>query len=189
MAVTKAITANPVKHNNGTVLQGGNVSSTGPLANDLSLGETTYNPGFYGSRVNLGDGSVLESGTVGTMKAISAGQFAKMEDGKYVGKILGTRVAQTANTFLRSGASDIAQKRPLHYAKGNRRYDITSWSYTTGAATKGGSAGAKVTYIDPETGSAQAMEPLPTKTVPGRLVYMVNGKTATKSVYSQNNAS
>lgn len=187
MAVTKAITANTVKHNNGTVLMGGNVSSTGPLANDLSLAETTHNPGFYGSRVVLADGSVLESGTIGTQKAISAGQFAKMEEGKYVAKILGTRVAQTSNTYLRSGAADIASRKPLHYAKGNRRYHITSWSYTTGAATKGGSAGAKVTYIDPETGNTQASEPLPTKTVPGRLVYMINGKTPERDTYSSRN--
>jgi hypothetical protein len=188
MATTKAITGNAIKHNNGTILHAGNVNtSTGPIQSDLSLGETTYAP-FYGSRGILADGSPLESGTIGTMKANSNGTFNKMEDGKYVAKILGTRVAGVTNNVLRSGASDIASRKPLHYARGNRRYDITSWSYTTGAATKGGSAGALVTYIDPETGSAQAMEPKPTKAVPGRLVFMVTGKTATKTTYSQNNA-
>lgn len=187
MAVTKAITANTVKHNNGTVLMGGNVSSTGPLSSDLSLAETTHNPGFYGSRVALADGSPVESGTIGTQKAISTGQFAKMEEGKYVAKILGTRVAQTSNTFLRSGASDINSRVPYNFARGNRRYHITSWSYTTGAATKGGSAGARVNYIDPETGSAQSFEPQPTKTIPGRLVYMINGKTPERDTYNSRN--
>lgn len=183
----KAINANPIKLNNGTVLHGGNVSSTGPIQKNLSLADTTYLP-YYGSHPNLADGSPVESGTVGTQKAISAGVFAKMEENKYVGKILGTRVAQTSNTFLRSGASDISGRHPMnHYARGDRRYNITSWSYTTGAATKGGSAGVRVTYVDPETGNTQAVEPFPTKTVPGRIVFMVNGKSATRTTYSQKN--
>jgi hypothetical protein len=187
MAVTKAITGNAYKHNNGTVFHGGNVNTTtGPLQKNLSIADSTYAP-YYGSHVNLGDGSVLESGTVGTQKAISGGNFASMEQGAYVAKILGTKVAGITNTILRSGASHTNTRVPFNYAKGTRRYHITAWSYTTGAATKGGSAGGRINYYDPETGNTQAVEPYPTKAVPGRLVYMVTGKTATTDTYQAQN--
>jgi len=190
MATQKAISANTYKPegNTGVVFQGGAVDTVdGPIPRSLTIAESTdQHENTYGSKVVLAV-SPAQSGNLGTAKALAAGVFAGQEEGKYVAKILGTRVAQTDNTFLRSGASDIASRDTLHYKHGDRALQENSWDYETGAVTKGANAGSGVYYVDPETGSTVTVEARPSKTVPGRFTFMVNGKTATNNVYSQRN--
>lgn len=180
MATQAAISGNVTKNDGGSILHAGSIASS-RWAN-ITLATTTDNAENYGSKV-FEAVSPTSSGNIGTFRPLSAGAFGTYEVGQFVAKVLGTRIAQTDNTFLRSGAAETASRTSLHYARGNRRYDITDWSYTTGAATKGGNEGVLFTYTDPETGSAQAHEPFPTDAVPGRLVYMVTGKIPDQDTY------
>lgn len=179
MSTQAVISGNATKNDGGTLLHAGNVASS-RFAN-LSLA-TNIHEAEYGSKVHEAV-SPNSSGNVGTFRPLTAGVFGKMETGQYVAKVIGTRIAQTDNTFLRSCAAETSDRTSLHYARGNRRYDISDWSYTTGAATKGGSQGDLFTYVDPVGGGSQAFEPFPTDLVPGELVYMVTGKTPDQDDY------
>ena len=181
MASTKAISGNNKQNDSSTIFHGGNVAADSKV-NVLTIAETTTNTPF-GSKVHKSF-DVADSGNIGAIKALDAGVFSSYEEGEYTAKVIGTRVAQTTNNLLRSGSSDYGQNRDgLHYARGNYRYDITSWDYVTGAATKGGSAGVLVTYWDPATGTTQAMEPKPTTAVPGELVYMYGSLVPSQDDY------
>lgn len=180
MATQAAISGNAVKNDGGTLLHAGAVASS-RFAN-MTLATTTDNSESYGSKV-FEAVSPNSSGNVGTFRPLNAGVFGQMEVGQYVAKVLGTRIAQTDNTFLRSGAAETSSRTSLHYARGNRQYDITDWSYTTGAATKGGNEGTLFTYVNPVGGASVTHEPLPTDAVPGELVYMVTGKTPDQDDY------
>jgi hypothetical protein len=174
MATQAAVSGNVTKNDGGTLLHAGTIASS-RFAN-LTIATTTDNSKTYGSTVIL-------DATYGTHKPLSAGVFGQMEVGQFVAKVLGTRIAQTDNTFLRSGAAETASRRALHFARGNRRHDITDISAFTGVATQGGSKGALFTYVNPEGGGSVTTEPLPTDAVPGRLVYMVTGKIPDQDTY------
>lgn len=171
MATTYAVANTGKKNNNGTVLNGGNVSSTGPLSNNLTLGKSAYSI-QYGSRV-----PPANNPRVGTAPApISGGTYAVMADGKYIARyISGNVIAGVSNTVLRGPASDYS-RRPINKSEKARRYNIISWDYVTGAATKGGSAGASYNMVDPLVpgGSTASFDSAanPTFSVPGELVYM-----------------
>ena len=184
MATTTSISGNTQKNNGATIYRAGNIDVTGPVTNDLTIAENLTGIREYASTVIEAGGTPGQSGNIGTIRPLSAGVFGQMEVGQYVGKIIGTRIAQTDDTFLRSGASQTSSRRSLHYARGNRRYDITDWSVVSGVATYGGNQGNLVTYIDPADGSAQAFEPFPTDAVPGELVFLVTGLTPDQDNYS-----
>lgn len=129
---------------------------------------------------------VADSTTAGSYKVFS-GDFAKMTKGRYVGRIIGTHIAGSTTSLMRTPASDFF-KFPIPVAKGSRRYNITSWDYVTGAATKGANAGDLTKYHDiANNNDTLASEALPTRAVPGELQYMVTGNTATMADYSQKN--
>lgn len=115
------------------------------------------------------DVTYTASATAGVYTMVSR-NFGKMIPGEYIIKLVSTKIAGTTD----SNAKDITTfgpgKRTLRYAKGDRRYNITSWNAVTGAATKGSNAGALVTYRD-ASGTTLAHEALPTNAVPGGLVY------------------
>lgn len=175
MAQTKVISGNNYNNGGGTFLHGGTSSNT--ANNSQSLSDDTHQTPV-GSQVRNGT-------TYGTTKAISAGVFGSYEVGKYISSLVTSRIAQTSNTVLLGGASEtVARRSGIHTSQGSRRYHITSWSYTTGLATKGGNAGDRVAFIDPATGGAQTAEPRPSNAVPGELVYMYGALTAAMSNYS-----
>lgn len=125
--------------------------------------------------------------THGSFKTF-VGTFAKMGVRQFVGTIIGNTVAGIASSVLRiPGAHFI--RFPYNPARGNRRYDITSWSYTTGAATKGANAGVQVLYHDIAGNNDNlAYEPFPTRAVPGELTYNAGGRNgAVTADYSQKN--
>lgn len=184
MATTTSISGNTQKNNGATIYRAGNIDTTGPVTNDFTVSENLGGVRSYGATVLEAGGYPAQSGNLGTFRPLSAGRFGEMETGQYVAKILGTRIAQTDDTFLRSGAAQTSSRRSLHYARGNRRYNITDWSVVSGVPTYGGSQGALVTYVDPADGTAQAMEPFPTNAVPGELVFLVTGLTPSQNNYS-----
>src|SRR3990167_374415 len=132
MATTTAISGQPTKNKGGTILNAGNVNAA--LANNLSLSTASYRDGNIGSKVFLAV-SPYSSGNFGTHKPLSGGVFAQMEKNQYVAMIIGTRIAQTSNTTLASGAADFAQNRDTRRVVAKyQRLHITSWNAVTGAA-------------------------------------------------------
>jgi len=172
MAQTKTISGNDYKNVGSTLLNGG--TTTNPKTNVTSLLDHAL--------VTRGGSKVINSSSVGTTKALSSGVFASYEAGKYVMYKLGSRLAGTDNTFLLTGVSH-SGVNALHLGRGNYRYHITGWSYTTGAATKGGNAGDAFTYFDPENNTTINVEPRPTADVPGELVYMYGALTPAMADY------
>lgn len=115
------------------------------------------------------DVDYVASATAGVYKTV-ARNFAQMETGEYLIKLVGTKIAGTADSSVKTPAGFGASNKNLKYGKGNHRYHILSWNAATGAATFGANRGDEFTYKD-AAGSALAQEALPTNAVPGGLVY------------------
>lgn len=124
--------------------------------------------------------------TPGSYKLLS-GIFNGLTANCYIGMVIGKDTSGNAINSLRSPAADTAYRKAIAAANGNYRYNITSWDYVTGVATKGGSAGASVTYTNISSGSALATEPSPTRTVPGELTYSIGTNVPTMADYKQRN--
>jgi len=185
MAQQKAISANPYRDNGATVIKGGNIDSTNTVTTAPSVSEILNAEDRYGSKVAEAV-SPDSSGNLGTIKANSSATFAyQMVEGEYVAKIIGTKIAGITNTVLRSGAGDFGHRRPIARWEGYYRLNITDWSYTTGAATYGGSEGDQVvpTGIDATTGPGVYEAANPTWAIPGELVYMIKGSLPTQDDY------
>jgi len=181
MASTTAIGGNPTRNNGATIMGAGNIDSSTTVTNNQTLLNNAFHVYDTGPFLAVSPDS---SSNIGTTKALSAGVFAQMETGQYVGKIIGTRIAQTDDTFLRSGAAESnGGRRMLNYSTGYRQLDHTSWDYVSGAVTKGGSKGTKITFIDGADGTTQAQEPFPTNAVPGNLTYRIGASLPTDDNY------
>jgi hypothetical protein len=100
-----------------------------------------------------------------------ARNFNKMVARTYIGKIIQSTVAGTTSSVMRIPAGDFhATSIPM--SVGQRRYNITSWSYLTGAATKGANAGVADKFHDIAANNDNlANEAFPSRAVPGELVY------------------
>ena len=130
---------------------------------------------------------VADSTTAGYYKPFS-GDFSKMTARRYIGTTIGTHVAGSASSLMRITSSDYFRV-PFNRAAGYRRNHVTSWSYTTGAATKGANAGDLIKLHDIANNvDTLTSEPFPTRSVPGELVYFngLKGGPA-MSDYSQKN--
>lgn len=130
---------------------------------------------------------VADSTTAGYYKPFS-GDFSKMTARRYIGTTIGTHVAGSASSLMRITSSDYFRV-PFNRAAGYRRNHVTSWSYTTGAATKGANAGDLIKLHDIANNvDTLTSEPFPTRSVPGELVYF-NGLKGGPAMadYSQKN--
>lgn len=125
--------------------------------------------------------------THGSYKPFS-GDFQALTKCRYVGKIIGNYIAGSASSVLRIIGGEFT-RFPFCVARGNRRYNVTSWNYATGAATKGANAGDLVQYHDiAANNDTLAFEPYPSRAVPGELTYNAGGKNgAVNADYSQKN--
>lgn len=115
------------------------------------------------------DVTYVASATAGVYKMV-ARNFASMEENEYVVKLVGTKIAGTADSNVTTPNGYRGSVKALKYARGTRRLDITSWDAVTGAATYGANKGVLATYRD-KAGNTLEHEALPTNAVPGQLVY------------------
>ena len=159
MASKQPISGADVKHAGGTIVNGGNVSS-GSDNNVIGTTELSTRHKFI---------DVVTSSTV--KKSISAGDFGNIHAGSYIIIGVTSTIAGVANTSILSPGSLALPENALHYGKGENRVHITDVSFLTGAATYGGSAGDRYTYLDPSTGSTIGSEVEPTRSVPGKFTY------------------
>lgn len=161
MAQTTAKANQPVKNNGAVVPRGGAIATGGPVTSapdNLTQGYTSK--GVGGTDVLSKTGS-----NIGTQKAVTANAFARqMVPGQYVMMRYGY-IAGSATNFLNSGAADFG-RRSIHYKENRRSYHITSWNYTTGAATKSGDT-------NDNFGTDDAARP--TRAIPGELTLTDHG--------------
>lgn len=172
MATSRFISGNPVKHNGGTIINAGNVGASSN-ENAVTPADNAY----------LGRAETKPSADAnGVDPLISGRRFAGMAEGKYVASLIGDQIAGVADSTLKSGSSHYANTS-LNYARGYNRKHITGYNLLTGAVTYGGNAGDNVTYIDPATGSAVAVEAAPTAAIPGEFVYNTGKPLPTQDDY------
>ena len=177
---TTAIAGRPTRNNGGTVMLGGNVQTVYaanqqvPVSNSLGSTYLGYRSGINGSIVPL---NPLGEGVT---KAISAGTFASMSAGNYIGmRYSNSNIAGISSTLLAGGAGYFNRKsensfigliRTTRYIMGG------GWNYTTVQALHRTDATDTVSTETP-----------PTYAIPGRLTYMVTGIKSTTVNYSPKN--
>ena len=106
------------------------------------------------------------------------------EDPQFLIRHVASKVNNSSNTVLYSGASDKAGRRAINHLAKNHRYHITSINYVTGIATKHGSAGAVKNFVQMD-GSPAATDDAanPSRAIPGELVYMYGALTPKQDDY------
>lgn len=176
----KAISANAYRNAGGTVLNGGNLNPGQPvtgrignMSNNLSLNTNAYRVGDISGRIQMPTG-VASSGNIGAIKPLpGSASFGKNTKGAYVAMVVGTTIAGTANTILRSPSNDGIKKQGFTLTPTYRYQilNILSWDYVTGRATKGGNAGSGITLAN-DSGA------MPTDAVPGHLFYLYGAPLA-----------
>lgn len=168
-----AISGNRYKNNGGVIVNGGN--HTEGLVVTKSLTDLARNLG-YGAKIVLAV-SPASSGTLGTYKPYSAGTFAYVQQpDTWIAMKTGTKISGVATSRLKSGATDVSLFRAIPKTESTRRLSITSWSYTTHVATKGGTAGDSSSF-----GADHAARP--TNAIPGEFVTQTGSPTPTQNDY------
>lgn len=167
---TTTISGSTTRNNNGTILLGGNVSATGPVTN--APDKTVLGAGATPPP------SPKNSANVGTTKAVSAGNFAKLASGSYVvyGGDITTTLAGVSNTEIANTASDEHRKR-VNQITSRRTVRITSWDYRTGTPTYHASNPSNDSF-----GADHAADNT-TKAIPGELVYRIGKPVPTQADY------
>jgi hypothetical protein len=169
-----AVTGQPIKRNTGVIVGGGNVPANRTLVN-RSVRANANQLGYASNHVLAV--SEATSGNLGTFKPISAAVFSrKPVKNEYLMMGLSTKIAGISNNQLRSCATDVSLFRAIPLHESTRRLNITSWSYSTGAATFGGSSGALSSFGNDHAGR-------PTNAIPGELVYQTGSNNPTQADY------
>jgi|14BtaG_2_1085337.scaffolds.fasta_scaffold00598_10 hypothetical protein len=165
MSTTTAGASHGTTRNNGaTVLKGGDIDTSATVTNAPYEGIVSFRSGKHGGEPN-------ESSSH-NQKAVSAGTWATMVAGSYVTRKIAETLAGVANTVLLFGNSDYG-RRSIHYKTNRRSYQITDWSYITGAREG-------VTTSNDAFGDDHAATP--TRAVPGELVYFDHAPAASGSL-------
>lgn len=171
-----------VRHDGGIILRAGNVAS-GSGVNSLTVRNSLHKTSYasFANETNANNGLAT--------RPLSTGDYAKMTKGRFIAAFLtGGYIAGLASTILTKPCGDPTH-RSMHRSFTARRYHITSWNYVTGAATKGGSAGASYSFINPSVagGATATTEDLGSPnvewTTSAELFYIV-GKTPTAASYT-----
>ncbi len=161
MPTGKIISANDIKHNNGTIL--------------WANGTTSRFASAPGLNVNKGTSSLTTEPKVqtGVGKTLSAGTF--LTDGE---TIYGhsTDLAGVASNVMRITGAD-RERKALNRLESirTRRIVLAGWNYATGAALS-----APTVAVD-SFGADHAATP--SRSVPGEFVYLQTGKTPVQADY------
>jgi|694.fasta_scaffold00435_60 hypothetical protein len=194
------------KRNGGTLINAGNVSATGPVANVLDLVEVNGSKRSYGSKVLVDDsnsGGSQNADPHGIKKAYSAGTFAynPAAGTNFIMRLAGDNAAKVSNvssTALSVGGN----KTPvsIHKIVDTRRigaysdrvfnlYAVPN-GYVFPGLTRGTGYGNDANYVQADDGVTAAVDDAatPTRSVPGELIYMFGGKTAKVDTYKAKNS-
>jgi hypothetical protein len=133
-AYTKAISGNAYKNRGGTVVFGGNATTTttSPFTNNPALSLTVANKAI-GQTIGS---QVVASSTLGVQKALSSGNLATMTKGRYVMTWLsgGYLAGVAARSFNTPANYNINNLNSIHKKESIRsRLIVTAgWNYVTG---------------------------------------------------------
>ena len=189
---TTTISGSTTRNNGATVLNGGNIDSGSTVTNTDTLMDvlhsgngTSGGAGTYGSQVRAITGTKWKPGITSSKSGGSMAYQPTKEDPQFLIRGVASKVNNTSNTVLYSGASDKAGRRAINHLAKNHRYHITSIDYKTGIATKGGSAGNAFNYVQADDGSTAATDDAanPSRAIPGELVYMHGALTPKQDDY------
>lgn len=174
----KAKAGSPVRNNGGTVLMGGNIQSGYAAGAQTPVSQVLTNA-FMGIKP-LGNVVPLNPLGEGVAKALSAGTFATMTAGSFIGmRYSNGAIAGIANTLLAGGAGWSARRSENSFVNPVRTqsYIMTGgWNYTTGQPIR--RTDVNDTFLT---------ETPPTMALPGRLTFMVTGSTAFLTSYKPKN--
>lgn len=162
MAQQKIITGNAYKPYIGKVFAAGAISDTVKWA-DLSLRNSALNATTQTT-------TIAQTSTVGGQKAVSSGTFLYQAKNKYVIRGVSETINGVTSSIVRIVGSDY-NRVSWSPSFGNHRYDVTSWSRTTGLPTKGGSAGAAVNFHNISANDDNLLVEAQSNHVPGEFVY------------------
>jgi len=209
VATTGNGSATSVPNNNGgTIVKGGNVSSSGPVANAVNLTSLADDFGTsVGSKVLAKSGTgASTTDRHGIAKIVSGNTLAydapRTATGpeKLMIRGVSTKIGGATSTFMAIPGSDYngavrdnihgSLSTTAHGSGATAVYDIYARPSTeiTPNFTKGGDAGSTVTFVAPSgDGNAPATDDAanPTRSIPGELTYNHGGLAApTSSDYS-----
>jgi len=183
MSTQKAVTANDIKNNGGTMKKAGNANTTtGPITSVRTLRDDAVKSP-YGAKVALSSGSAGSSGNVGTHNAFTNFAYQNVA-GEYIMRKRTRYVNGSANTLLTSCASDVGIRRAIPRLETTRAMGsgyLTSWDYVTGVITKGANAGGVTSF-----GTDEAARP--TDAIPGELAYKTGAKLPVEDDYKPRTA-
>jgi len=196
MATTKAKSANAVKNNGGTVVNGGAVAAGTPITKNINLNELTQS-NDYGSKV-VQNSAVSDgfSDPDGVTKAKSSGTFAYFPNARTGERNFLLKTAGEASSKINNVASDLLNIPGSEYAGVSRdnihktvstrrigeyasaKFDLLAppSSGVVPGRTRGANAGANSNFVQ-KNGSTAAVDDAasPTRTVPGELTYHFGG--------------
>lgn len=128
------------------------------------------------------DVAYVASASAGSYRQVDR-NFGKLVPGDYAVKLVGTKLAGTADSTITSPGGFGASKTGLYYGRGNRRIDFTAFDVYSGTATYGSNRGDLFTYKKATDGTALAHEAFPTSAIPGGLVYKYGAALPTNDQY------
>jgi hypothetical protein len=174
---TTTLVAGVINNNVGTIMGGGTIADS--AFQDFAIRDSID----YDFSDVVKAVSPASSGNLGTQTVLSNSDFAKPNrEGKYIGMIITTEIAGVANTTLQGASADFGYPRRTRPLLSARRLDEDSWDYETGDVTKGGSEGDSYDFHSPSGGTVSD-DASGFPAIPGELVYMVTGTTATQDDY------
>lgn len=169
----KAISANSLNDNGATVLMGGDIDT------DNNTVTNAPNESILGAGRKPQPGPVQSAtANIGTTKANTNGNFATMPAGHYIvkGGNITTDLAGVSYTLMQGNSVQI---KSIKSQLTRKTVLIDSWNYATGEATFNAS---NPSDDDFDIDSAHT---LPTRAVPGNLVYLVTGATPSTVAYKE----
>lgn len=178
-------TGSSTKNNHGVAI---NVGSASSVLSTRALGRDDQ--GVFGSKV------VSDAVVDYADPALSGGVFA-YNNNKPVGvKLTSTLAGSVSNTFLRSGASDLASRRSIHRqekvrstrfatAFRNGNFNLYTGKYSPAATTAVDAFWDVANDTTSSTSTDNAATP--TRTAPGELTYKLGQAAPVSAVYSAKN--
>ena len=193
---------------NGTIFNAGNVVSTGPITNAVTLRDAADDFGeSTGSKVVANDGTgAATTDRAGVAKGVSGGTLAYNAGAtEWImrGGNVATTIGGVANTVLVSAGSDVAgaftaTRDNVNEINSTRRlgtgatFDLLAVPSTqiTPGFTKGAGAGNAQNFVQADDGSTASADnaAAPTRGVPGELTYRFGAPNPTTDEYKSKNA-
>ncbi|NDB57179.1 hypothetical protein EB001_01825 [bacterium] len=208
MSIARPQGSGSEKRNGGTLINAGNVSANGPIANVLDLVEVNGGRHSYGSKVyidNSNSGGSLNADPHGVAKAYSAGTFAynPAAGSNFIMRLAGDtnagKISNVSSTALQVGGN----KTPvsIHALTSTRRagsysdrvfnlYAVPN-GYVFPNLTRGTGAGNLSSYVQADDGVTTTNvdnAAFPTRSVPGEFTYMFGGKSPKNDAYKAKNS-